>query len=205
MKRPSGTGVSMSVTCGLLRDEAIATSARVPGIEPGAGGSVPWIVSMACPFRLQDLSPRPAITIRWVTGTRPSGPRGPTCSIGRRGAGFRRPGRAGDCARPRLKSSMPAPASPCLCRVSRRPERSSSAQNGRGIPWTTHQRRRTRIATLAADRTDDGFTVLASRRSSSRLNEPAAPRTAVGPGRPVSTPHHPRICPAGPCPKGFRC
>ena len=39
----------------------------------------------------------------------------------------------------------------------------------------------------------------------SRLNEPAAPQTAVGLERPVSTPHHPRICPAWPCPKGLRC
>lgn len=37
------------------------------------------------------------------------------------------------------------------------------------------------------------------------LNEPAAPQTAVGLERPVSTPHHPRIYPAWPCPKGLRC
>ena len=38
-----------------------------------------------------------------------------------------------------------------------------------------------------------------------RINKPAAPQTAVGLERPVSTPHHPRIYPAWPCPKGLRC
>ena len=38
-----------------------------------------------------------------------------------------------------------------------------------------------------------------------QLSEPAAPRTAVGLERPVSTPRHPRICPAWPCPTGLRC
>jgi hypothetical protein len=46
---------------------------------------------------------------------------------------------------------------------------------------------------------------LPTHRSRSRLNEPAAPQTAVGLVRPVSTPHHPRICPVWPCPKGLRC
>ena len=38
-----------------------------------------------------------------------------------------------------------------------------------------------------------------------RINRPAAPQIAVGLELPVSTPHHPQIYPAWPCPKGLRC
>jgi len=77
------------------------------------------------------------------------------------------------------------------------PEPSTQALAALGLLMAVGLRRRAR-----ADRSAPMMQVPLPEHAG--FNEPTAPPTVARLARPAATPHHPRICPAWPCPKGLR-